>query len=81
MGIWGRETLDDVGKVRFVCEGEEARGTHAVSYLKFQREWEYGGVHDKPMQVPNEHLQLQFLGIPTKQQQPTPNINSVRNQR
>jgi hypothetical protein len=57
---------------------EKRRGTYGVSYLKFQREWEYEEDHDKPKQVLNGHLQFPFLGIPTKQPQPNGNINSVQ---
>ena len=53
------------------------RSTYEVSCLKFRREWGCGGDHDRLMQVPNEHLQLLFLGIPTKQPQPNANIISV----
>ena len=53
------------------------RNTYKVSYLKSQREWGCGEDHDMLMQVPNERLQLLFLGIPTKQPRPNASMNLV----
>ena len=54
------------------------RSTYEASCLKFLRVWGCGEDHDRLMQVPNEHLQLPFLDIPTKQPQPNANMNSVK---